>query len=41
MFADAGFGFEGPYPLAEVAIEGPAGCAVAADALVSVKIAPA
>ncbi len=31
MFANAGFGFDGPYLLAEVALEGPAGCAVAAD----------
>ena len=31
MFADAGFGFDGPELLAEVALEGPAGCAAAAD----------
>ena len=31
MFADAGFGFDGPNLLAEVALEGPAGGAAAAD----------
>jgi hypothetical protein len=31
LFANAGFGLDGNYLLAEVALEGPAGGAVAAD----------